>query len=124
MIFLDRSVPKSIANALKCVRGDVSWLEDHFPHNTADPVWLAAAGAQGWLVIVRDKKTRTRPAERYAIIANNVGLFCLAQKRDPTRWQYLQLIVSTLDEMERRFAATPRPFIYRISKDGQFRQSL
>ena len=41
MIFLDRSVPKSIAQALQLVRDDVRWLEDEFPHDTKDTEWLA-----------------------------------------------------------------------------------
>ena len=34
MIFIDRSIPKGVADALKQVRSDVVWLEDVFPHNT------------------------------------------------------------------------------------------
>ena len=41
MIFIDRSVPKGVAEAIKRVRGDVLWLEDKFPD---DEVWLAAVG--------------------------------------------------------------------------------
>jgi len=31
MIFIDRSIPKGVAEALKQVRDDVVWLEDVFP---------------------------------------------------------------------------------------------
>lgn len=36
MIFIDRSVPKGVAEAIKRVRSDVLWLEDKFPHDTPD----------------------------------------------------------------------------------------
>jgi hypothetical protein len=77
VIFFDRSVPKSIASALKLVRNDVKWLEDLFDHNTKDTEWLKDVGAWGWLVISRDKKIRTRPGERRALLENNVGAFYL-----------------------------------------------
>ena len=44
MIFIDRSIPVSIANALKCVRQDIIWLDDYFPADTPDVVWLNIAG--------------------------------------------------------------------------------
>jgi len=122
MIFIDRSVPKGVAEAIKKVRSDVLWLEDRFNHDTDDEEWLAAAGDQDWLVIVRDKKVRTRPGEREKIMRHGVGCFILNQKQDPTRWEYLQLLTKTMDEMEEKFAATRRPFIYTIDKNGVFRR--
>jgi hypothetical protein len=122
MIFIDRSVPKPVAEAIKRVRSDVLWLEDKFQHDTDDEAWLAAVGDQGWPVIVRDKKVRTRPGEREKIIRHGVGCFILNQKQDPTKWEYLQLLVRTIDEMEEKFAQTPRPFIYTIDRNGVFRR--
>lgn len=122
MIFIDRSVPKSVAEAIKQVRDDVRWLEDEFPHGTPDPEWLGAVGRRAWLVVTRDKRIRYRPGEKQAIIDNRVGCFCFTQNSDPTRWGYLKLIVSTLDEMERLFAATERPFIFGVGREGAFRR--
>jgi hypothetical protein len=34
----------------------------------------------------------------------------------------LKLLANTLDEMERRFATTERPFIFTVSGGGRFRQ--
>ena len=119
MIFIDRSIPKSVATALKAVRDDVLWLEDRFQHDTKDTDWLPVAGAEGWLVITRDKKIRTRPGERRAILGNGVGCFFLTQKKDPTRWQYLKLLVLTLEKMENSFATTPRPFICGVDLSGK-----
>lgn len=120
MIFIDRSIPRSIADALKRVREDVRWLEDEFLHDARETEWLPVIGEREWLAIVRDKKIRSRPAERQAIADNNVGCFMLIQKQPLTRWDYLKLIVSTLDEMEQRFASTPRPFIFGVGRTGVF----
>ncbi len=122
MIFIDRSIPKSVADALKLVGKDVLWLEDVFPHDTPDAVWLERAGAEGWLVVSRDKKVRTRPGERRAIVEGHVGCFCPVQKQPLSRWQYLKLLALTLDEMEQRFSGTPRPFLFAVGRTGPFKQ--
>ena len=124
MIFIDRSIPRSIASALAAVRNDVEWLEPRFVHDTPDPEWLAEAGQQGWVVVTRDKKIRTRPAERRAIIDNNVGCFILAQKRALDRWNQLKIVVQTLDEMTYRFDETPKPFIFTVDSAFRFHRYL
>lgn len=122
MIFIDRSIPKSVASARKLVRhGDVAWLEDLYPHDVKDEVWIPEAGAHEYLAISRDKKIRTRPWQREMVKAHQVGCFILNQKRDPTRWEYLKLLAATLDEMELRFARTPRPFMVLVNHEGKFR---
>lgn len=122
MIFIDRSVPKGVAEAIKKVRDDVFWLEDRFPHDVKDEEWLMAAGKESWLVITRDKHIRTRPGERAKILDHGVGCFILNQKQDPTRWEYLKLLAKTLDEMEDKFATIPRPFIFVVDRNGVMRR--
>ncbi len=122
MIFVDRSVPKGVAEQIKKVRSDVIWLEDKFRHDTPGEEWLPVAGQEGWLVVLRDKKVRTRPGEREKIMRHRVGCFILNQKQDPTRWQYLQLLAGTLDQMQEEFIKTPRPFMYTIDRNGAFRR--
>lgn len=124
MIFIDRSIPKSVADSLKAVRDedDVRWLEDLYAHDKKDDEWLADAGKEGWLVLTRDKKIRTRPGERHSIIQHGVGCFIFGQKKDPTRWEYYKLLGGALDEMERLYASTPRPFIFLVARDGKLRR--
>lgn len=122
MILIDRSVPRGVADAVKKMRDDVLWLEDEFPHSVSDQEWLARAGSEGWLVITHDKKVRTRPGERRAIMEHGVGCFILTYKQDLKKEEILALISENLDEMERRFESTPRPFIYTVSKNGEFRE--
>lgn len=124
MIFIDRSVPKSVASALQLVRNDVEWLEPRYQADTPDAVWLRDAGQNGWLVICRDKKVRTRPGERRAIIENGVGCFIIIVKRNISKWDYLRLIVSNLEQMIDVFETTPRPFIWTIETRGLSRRKL
>ena len=72
------------------------------------------------LKVSKDKKIRTRPEERRAVRANNVGCFIFTYRGGLKRWEILKLVVSTLDEMEETFAATPRPFMYLIDWNGRF----
>ena len=102
------------------VRDDIEWLEPRFPDDTADEIWLAEAGRQGWVVVTRDKQIRRRYAERRAILDNNVGCFILGHKQTLNRWNLLKVIVGTLDDMEQRFAETPRPFIFTIDSTSRF----
>jgi predicted nuclease of predicted toxin-antitoxin system len=121
VIFIDRSIPRGVAEAVRRMREDVIWLEDEFPHDVPDEEWLAA-GQRGWLVITHDRKIRTRPGERSAIMENGVGCFIMTYRQDLKKEEIVVLISSTLEEMERRFEATPRPFIYTVSKNGEFRE--
>jgi hypothetical protein len=124
MIFIDCSVPKPVAEAIKQVRSDVCWLGDIFDVSVKDEVWLARAGDEGWLVVTRDKRVRTRPGERQKIIDHGVGCFIINQKQDPTKWEYLQLIAKALDDMEEKFAVTQRPFGYTVDRQGVIRRAF
>lgn len=124
MIFIDRSIPRSVADGLKRIRDDVIWLEDRFAPDTPDSEWLAEAGREGWLVITRDKRIRHRPAEMEAIREHGVGCFVLGHRRNLTRDEYLRFLSPLLDEMERRFAEASRPFIYVVDSAGTMRRAL
>jgi PIN like domain len=124
MIFIDRSIPKSVAEALQKVRSDVEWLEPRFRHDATEAEWMQGAGEGGWLCITRDKKIRTRRGERQALIDNGVGCFLFVQKQNLTKWGYLKLLAISLDEMEERFAATERPFLYGVGRTGIFRRII
>jgi hypothetical protein len=119
LIFIDRSVPKGVADTLSCVRDDVVWLEPMFRHSAPESEWMPKIADNGWPAILRDKKIRTRPLERRTIFRSNLGCFVFGQRTNPTRWEYLKLLAKCLDEVEERHATTPRPFIYVIDRDGR-----
>lgn len=118
MIFFDASIPRGVPYALQQVRDDVIWLGDRFPLNTPDTIWLAAAGAADWIVYSRDKKIRSRPAERQAIVDNEVACFIITVNRNLTRWEYLKLIARTLDDSIDIHARVSRPFIWTVETKG------
>lgn len=107
MIFIDASLPRTVADELKKVREDVVFKHDIFPPGTDDSVWLRRVGREEWLAITHDKHVRTRYGERAAIMEKPA---------------IVRMVFDYLPEMERRFATTPRPFIYTVSKNGEFKE--
>lgn len=118
MIVIDRSLPRSLADALTALRADVRWLEEEFPTTTPDERWLREAGRRGWLVISRDKHIRSRRGEVRAIREASVGCFILTQSGNMTSAQCIELVTKALDRMEELFRCTERPFIYAVRRDG------
>jgi hypothetical protein len=49
----------------------------HFADNTPDAVWLSHVGQQGWIVLMKDKRIRSRPHERQAVLYAGVRAFVL-----------------------------------------------
>jgi hypothetical protein len=129
VIFFDRSILKGVVDAVKLVRQDDKrydesrWLEDVFPHNPSigETEWMPVIGGYGWLTVMRDMKVLTRQQERQAVSTSNLGCFNFNYKKNKSRWETLQLVCSTLDEMEEKFENTPRPFMYVVNGNGAFR---
>jgi len=63
------------------------------PLGAKDEEWIPVVAARGLIVILRDKRTRTRPAERAAIIENELRCILIAVKRDLNSWGYNRLLV-------------------------------
>jgi predicted nuclease of predicted toxin-antitoxin system len=122
VIFVNGSIPRSAADELTKIGKDAKWKGELFPLDTKDPVWLRAAGINGWIVITRDKRIRSRPGEREAIMAHSVGCFILTYRNDLKRDEIARVVLASIDAIEEKFRTTPRPFIYTVSKDGEFRE--
>ena len=120
MIFIDASLPRTVADELKKVREDVIFKHDIFIPGTDDPIWLRIVGIEGWLAITRDWHIRTRPAERAAIMENGVGCFILTHQKDLPKPEVVRIVLDYLPEMEQKFRDTRRPFIYTVTKNGHF----
>lgn len=97
MIFVDRSIPRSVAERLKRERGDVIWHDDYFRRDTKDVVWLREVGRQGWMIISRDKQLRHRPSEKRALVESGGGCFVLAYRDNLPKEEVYELVVSALE---------------------------
>jgi hypothetical protein len=102
--YLDANVPVAVSQALAIVRGDIL-----YPGALGCPVmsplvpdieWLEIAGREDWVVVTKDRKIRSRPGERDALIASGVRTFCATHAGNYTRWELLQLLVDKWDKIE------------------------
>jgi hypothetical protein len=120
VIFVNGSMPRSVADELKKVGKDAKAKIELFPTDTKDPVWLRAVGVNGWLAITHDKHIRSRPGEVQAITDHSVGCFILTYQSDLTKPEIVQIVLDNIDEMEEKYKTTPRPFIFTVTKDGEW----
>lgn len=70
------------------------------PTGTPDPDWIPIIAAHGLVVISRDKRIRTKPAELAAFRSARLRVFWIAGKRDLSNWDNLKLVVKWWDRME------------------------
>ncbi len=114
--FIDRSLGKSIAVALRAVGLEVLTMADVYGEKTAqtlkDEVWLHDAGTAGWVVLTKDDAIRRRPAERDALEAAGARVFCLtaAQLRGAEQATWL---VENRHRILRQ-CRKPGPYIYGV----------
>jgi hypothetical protein len=118
--FLDASLQKGVCESLEIVRNDIihPW-QSNCPINPRDKdeVWLPIAGDQDWIVILRDKRVRTRPRQRAALIEHELRVFCLTAAGNYSKWAVLELLVRswrTIEELSQR----PGPYMYSVTSAG------
>lgn len=70
------------------------------PTGTIDTVWMPIVAAMDLVVISRDKRIRTKPAELAAFRAAGLRVFWIAGKKDLSNWENLKLMVKWWDRMD------------------------
>jgi len=120
--YLDASIPVDVYRALHCVRGDVLYPgEPGCPveeRGAKDSDWLPIAGERGWIVLIRDKRIRSRPWERQAFIDARVPLFCMTGGGNYSKWQTLELLVRRWERITEVAASEVPPYIYSVTQEG------
>jgi hypothetical protein len=115
--FIDRSLGrKHLAAALGGLGLAVHTMASVYGEDLAqeldDEQWLADAGKNDWVVLMKDDKIRRRPAERDALVAAKVRAFCLTNAQLRASEQSARFV----DNMDRilRQAEKPGPYIYGV----------
>ncbi len=89
------------------------------PTGTLDTVWMPIVAAMGLVVISRDKRIRTKPAELAAFRSAGLRTFWIAGKKDLSNWENLKLIVKHWDRMEEIVRdGGPGPWFQAIQDSG------
>jgi PIN like domain len=120
--FCDESV-LGLGKALERARSDVIHpghrLLPEVPTGTLDPDWMPIIAARGLVVIDRDRRIRTKLAERESFRAHRLKVVWLAGKRDLGTWDQLALVVRQWPAIERLLVERPDgPWFMALSSDG------
>jgi hypothetical protein len=121
-VFLDESLDSdSIAQALSDAGAIVERLTKHFPKGTDDQTWLSLAGANGWIVITRDKRIRYRHLERLALQAARVRAFVFTGG-NVALGETAAILAGAVSNMRDVCAREQGPFVYHIGRTGKPRR--
>lgn len=116
-LFLDRSLGRVKVPALLREAGlRLVTLAEHYgipqDESVVDEEWLALAGTQGWVVLMKDARIRYNPAEREAVKRHAVQAFCLSNQ-NLTAAAMAARFLDNLDAIAEA-ATSSGPFIYAV----------
>ena len=84
---------------------------------THDVDWVPEASSRGWIVVARDKKIRSRPAEWAVLAAYPLRMLVLTTVGNLDVWEQLRVFVARWDRIE-ELSTTPAPWVYAVTKSG------
>lgn len=117
--FVDESV-LGLGKVLEIARRDVVHpghrLLPSIPTGTLDPDWIPEIAARDLVVIARDKRIRTKPAERALLRDHGLRVFWISGRRDMTTWGYLDRLVRRWADIEEALATKgPGPWFAGVN---------
>jgi hypothetical protein len=119
VFFLDRNFGRNIAPAaLRQAGFTVEVMDDHFPPDTPDDVWLKEVGKRGWFVVTLDERIRYRRLEQDAVRLSKVGMFLLVRWKGSTGQALAEALIAARAGLMRLVAKQSRPFIAKVYRDG------
>lgn len=94
------------------------------PINPGDPdsVWITNAAEQDWVVVLRDKKIRSRPSEKAALASNPLRVLVLTSAGELNVWNQLRTLIRSWDRIEELLGIEP-PWLYSVTKAGLRKRS-
>jgi hypothetical protein len=87
------------------------------PAGTPDATWLATAGAQGWIVLMRDQRIRYRALEIQSLHEAGVGAFVLTAGQATAKATAV-VILSKLQTIVNISRSERKPFLYTLGIGG------
>lgn len=89
------------------------------PAGALDPEWIPTVASMGLIAIGRDKKVRTKPAEKQAIIDAGLRYIWIGGKRDESSWEWMRRLTRHWDEIERLVDELgPGPWFITVNATG------
>jgi hypothetical protein len=119
--FVDRDLGPRVGQALRSVRVDVVLHHERFGAGVPDTEWIAAVSDDEMVILTRDRKMRTRPAEREAFQTAGARCFVVATGAS-TPLDDLRALLWAWPAILGHVVGTPSPFMFGISRQGQLVQ--
>lgn len=120
VFFVDRSLGgRLVVDALRSAGAHVVVHDDVFAQDTPDVDWLADAGRLDWVVLTKDSAIRRNPHEKAMYQDAGVRVFALTRK-DLSGQEMAQIFVGALPGMQKRATEIAPPFLFSISRGGDF----
>lgn len=110
-----------VAHALQYVRGDITWPGgpgDLVPAGARDHEWLPLVGRAGLVALTRDKRIRSRPLERQALLDHGVRACFQTTGGQLTLFDQLRLWLRWWNEIEKLVAEHPGPWLASVTRAG------
>jgi len=118
VFYLDESIySRTLGEALEQAGVVVRRPGVDVPFGAPDEVWLQTAGAQGWIVLMRDQRVRHRVLEIQALRSARVGAFVLTAGQATAR-DTAVAVVGKLQKIVNISRSERRPFLYTLGITG------
>ena len=126
ILFFDRDLGTSLPLALMTLHFHRQFHEMHyhqqlFAINEVDDVWMPQVGQCGWTIVGHDSQHHTQQSEVSAIKQYSIGCFYLWGS-EAKRWEKMQCFAKAYERIVEAENHTPKPFIFRITRNGLLRQ--
>ena len=115
--FFDNNVSLHLVNGMRAFGENVIHLQEKFPENTDDVIWLKHLGENKMVLITRDEKIRWNPAERDAFRKHKVGAFFLSGK-NLDRCRMIQQVVKNWPRIKEYARKSKPPYFFRVPSRG------
>jgi hypothetical protein len=112
-----------VGKALHRLRDDVTYPgAPGCPVVSADALdeeWLPVVAAEGWSVLMRDKRIRRRPGEKDAFVTHGAIAFVFTGAGNLSKWDQMRLLVRFWDRIHELIEdPEPGPRMYRVTQGG------
>lgn len=122
ILFIDRDAwSNALGDAL--TEHGINFVAHHhrFAPATPDAKRLAAAGAEGWVVLTRDQNIRRRPNELQIVKAAGVVMFVLSQG-NLSAAETASIVVGSYARVMRTAQSVRRPALFTLLRSGRIQR--
>ena len=89
------------------------------PKGALDEDWIPLVAGRGLIAIGRDKRVRTRPAERRAIVDSRLRYIWIGGKKDLSSWEWARRLARDWDKIEALIVKLgPGPWFITLNQAG------